>query len=111
MSKNYMIAILKKEASKPVVIKISKNLKSIEKIIGNELEVKEYENVLLIFNKNQKDETLKENTIFDDIKVRGNVMIVGNIKSTGDIRSLNKRELLHYSQKMDIRNNELEKEL
>ena len=111
MSKNYMIAILKKEASKPVVIKISKSLKSIEKIIGNELEVKEYENVLLIFNKNQKDETLKENTIFDDIKVRGNVMIVGNIKSTGDIRSLNKRELLHYSQKMDIMNNELEKEL
>lgn len=111
MSRNYMITIVKKENDKPYIVTIPKRAKSIIKIIGNDYEMIEYETVLLVYNKDQDDENLKENKLFKDIKFKGNIMIVGNIKKRGDIRSLNKRELHRYCKMLNIKSYEEEREI
>jgi len=111
MSKNYMIAILKTPEKPPKIIKIPKRLKDMQKIVGGVIEEKRYEKVLIIYNENQDDSKLKINNIFNDLSVRGTILITGNDEKNGDVRSLNKSEIVKYLKKMKLKQRNIQNEI
>ena len=111
MSKNYMIAILKTPEKPPKIIKIPKRLKDMQKIVGGVIEEKRYEKVLIIYNENQDNSKLKINNIFNDLSVRGTILITGNDEKNGDVRSLNKSEIVKYLKKMKLKQRNIQNEI
>lgn len=111
MSKEYMIIILKAPDQKPHILKIPKRLKDMSNLVGGVIEVKRYEDALIVYNQNQQDINLKENRVFDDLKLKGNILIVGNNEIDGDIMSLRKKQVLKYMSKINGNNKDKEKEL
>lgn len=111
MSKEYMIIISKSPNQKPHITKIPKNLKYMKNLVGGNIEVKRYDDVLIMYNQNQQDINLKENRVFDDLKLKGNVLITGNNEIDGDIISLRKKQLVKYISKINGNNKDKEKEL
>lgn len=103
MSKNYMVIIVKPPNRKPQVIKIPKRLKDMSNLVGGTIEEKRYEKILVVYNENQKDNSLENNNVFDDLKLKGTVLLIGNDENTGDIRSLSKKELVKYMSKMNCK--------
>lgn len=108
MSKEYMIIILKSPKQKAHTLKIPKRLKDMSNLVGGIIEVKRYEDVLIVYNQNQKDINLNENKLFDDLKLKGNILIVGNNEIDGDIMSLRKKQVLKYMSKINGNNKEKE---
>ncbi len=111
MSKEYMIIISKAPNQKPQIMKIPKRLKYMENLVGGNIEEQRYNDVLIVYNQDQKDINLKENKVFEDLKLKGNVLIVGNNEIEGDIMSLRKKQLLKYISKINGNNKDKEKEL
>lgn len=106
-----MICILidpKDPLDKLRVIRIQKKLGIIEKLVGGKLEIMRYEKVLLVYNIEQQKENLNPNKVFNDMNLNGTVLIVGNNENVGDMRSLNKKELKYYINK--IKNKDISKE-
>lgn len=111
MSKNYMVIIEKSPRKKPHIIKIPKRLKDMSKLVGGVIEETRYEDVLIIYNKNQKDENLIQNKLFDNISYKGTILIVGNDEKVGDVMSLRKKQISKYMLKLNgnrkLKENEL----
>ena len=96
MSKSYMYVIYIKENGKIKVLKIPKTIKHMKKLVEGDIEIKQYENVLIVYNINQNDSNLKTNNISESLKLKGNIIIVGNDEKAGDIKSLTKKEIAKY---------------
>lgn len=111
MSKNYMITILKKPNKPPEIIKIPKKLKNMSNLIGGIVEEVIYEKVIIIYNKNQDDLKLKINRVFDDLSLKGNILIAGNYEEEGDIRSLKKSEVVEYLKKIKYKQKDIQNEI
>lgn len=109
MSKEYMIGISKAPNQKAHIIKIPKRLKNMENLVGGVIEIKRYEDVLIVFNHNQKDIILRDNKVFDNLKFKGNILIVGNNEIEGDVMSLRKKQVLKYMSKINENNKGKEK--
>ena len=101
MSKNYMIIIVKAPNQKAYIVKIPKKLKDMSMLVGGTIEMKQHEDVLLIYNENQKDSNLKENKTFDNLNIKGTILIVGNDEIVGDVISLRKKQILKYMKKLN----------
>lgn len=108
MSKEYMVGILKLPNKKPKIIKIAKRLKNISNLIGGEIEEMYYKDVLIIFDREQKSTKLDVNKIFNDLELKGNILIVGNNQKEGDMISLRKRQLVEYMSKINNKSMEIE---
>lgn len=111
MSKNYMITIVKRPNKPPTILKIPKRLKDMERIVGGVIEEKRYDKVLIIYNQNQKDVELKTNSIFEDLSMKGTILITGNDEKSGDVRSLNKSEITKYLKKIKLKNRDIQNEI
>ena len=111
MSKDYMITIVKPPNKPPTVIKISKRLRDMEKIVGGILEEARYEKVLIIYNENQNDTKLEVNNIFNDLSMKGTILITGNDEKNGDVRSLNRSELVKYLKKINHKRRDIQNEI
>lgn len=110
MSKCYMCVIYIKENGKIKVLKIPKTIKHMKKLVEGDIEIKRYEKVLIVYNINQNDSNLKINNISESLKLRGNIIIVGNDEKTGDIRSLTRKEIAKYINNFLNKNNIKERE-
>lgn len=104
LSKNYMVVIIKQPNKKSQVVKIPKKLIDLEKIVGGTVEEKRYDKVLLIYKEKQDDITLEDNKLFEDVSLKGTVIIAGNNENVGDVRSLSKREVIKYLKKLNCKN-------
>ena len=98
---NKDIVIIYKEVGKKAELKKIKNeLKIFENLIGGELEYMQYEDVIIIFKKNQKylQPNIYVNTEFLSIgkSIRGNVIIA--CKENEYIKSLSKDQAIKYLQ-------------
>jgi len=111
MSRDYMITIVKPPNKPPTVIKIPKRLRDMEKLVGGIVEEARYEKVLIIYNENQHDTKLKVNSIFSDLSMRGTILITGNDEKNGDIRSLNRSEIVKYLKKMSFKRRDIQNEI
>lgn len=111
MSKDYMITIVKPPNKAPTVIKIPKRLRDMEKIVGGILEEARYEKVLIIYNENQNDTKLEVNNIFNDLSMKGTILITGNDEKNGDVRSLNRSELVKYLKKINHKRRDIQNEI
>lgn len=103
MSKEYMIAIMKEPNKRARAIKIPKRINNIRDVIGGEFEISQYEKILVMYNKEQSDNLLKTNNILKDLKLRGTVLLTGNIEKYGDMRSLTSRELGFYMNRINTK--------
>ena len=101
MSKDYMVIIVKAPNQKASIIKIPKRLNDMSKLIGGTIEIKQHEDVLLVYNENQKDSNLQENKLFDNLNLKGTILIIGNEERFGDIMSLRKKQILKYIKKLN----------
>ena len=111
MSKDYMIAIVKRPNKPPNIIKMPKRLRDMEIIVGGIVEEKRYEKVLIIYNENQGDVKLKRDCIFKDLSMRGTILITGNDEKNGDVRSLNRSEIAKYLKKIKFKNKDNQNEI
>ena len=111
MSKDYMITIVKPPNKPPTVIKIPKRLRDMEKIVGGILEEARYEKVLIIYNENQNDTKLEVNNIFNDLSMKGTILITGSDEKNGDVRSLNRSELVKYLKKINHKRRDIQNEI
>lgn len=111
MSRDYMITIVKQPNKPPTVIKMPKRLRDMEKLVGGIVEEARYERVLVIYNENQSDIKLKRNKIFKDLSMRGTILITGNDEKNGDVRSLNRSELVKYLKKMIFNRRDIQNEV
>lgn len=109
MSKNYMYVIRKEVNRKPHIFKVAKRIETIRNLVGGEFEMKQYQDVLIIYNKEQKNTNLKENKLFDNLSLKGTILIVGNDEKAGDVMSLRKKQMKKYISK--ILNKDMEKEI
>ena len=105
MSKCYMCVIYIKENGKINVLKIPKTIKYMKKLVEGDIEIKRYEKVLIVYNINQDDSNLKTNNISESLKLKGNIIIVGNDEKIGDIRSLTRKEIAKYINNFLNKNN------
>lgn len=103
VGKEYMIAIMKEPNKKARAIKIPKRISNIRDIIGGEFEIIQYEKILIMYNKEQDNNSLKVNNVLKDLSFKGTVVLTGNIETVGDMRSLNKRELGFYMNRINIK--------
>ncbi len=110
MSKCYMCVIYIKENGKINVLKIPKTIKYMKKLVEGDIEIKRYEKVLIVYNINQDDSNLKTNNISESLKLKGNIIIVGNDEKIGDIRSLTRKEIAKYINNFLNKNNIKERE-
>lgn len=111
MSKNYMVIIVKPPNKRPYVIKIPKRIRDMVNLVGGMFNAERYEDVLIIYNQNQKDENLKSNKVFKDLRLKGTILIVGNNEKEGDIISLRKKQILKYMSKITNKNINKENEI
>lgn len=111
MSKNYMVIIVKPPNKRPYVIKIPKRIRDMVNLVGGMFNAERYEDVLIIYNQNQKDENLKSNKVFKDLRLKGTILIVGNNEKAGDIISLRKKQILKYMSKITNKNINKENEI
>ena len=111
MSKNYMVIIVKPPNKRPYVIKIPKRIRDMVNLVGGMFNAERYEDVLIIYNQNQKDENLKSNKVFKDLRLKGTILIVGNNEKEGDIISLRKKQILKYMSKITNKNIDKENEI
>ena len=110
MSKCYMCVIYIKENGKINVLKIPKTIKYMKKLVEGDIEIKRYEKVLIVYNINQDDSNLKTNNISESLKLKGNIIIVGNDEKIGDIRSLTRKDIAKYINNFLNKNNIKERE-
>ena len=110
MSKCYMCVIYIKENGKINILKIPKTIKYMKKLVEGDIEIKRYEKVLIVYNINQDDSNLKTNNISESLKLKGNIIIVGNDEKIGDIRSLTRKEIAKYINNFLNKNNIKERE-
>ena len=110
MSKCYMCVIYIKKNGKINVLKIPKTIKYMKKLVEGDIEIKRYEKVLIVYNINQDDSNLKTNNISESLKLKGNIIIVGNDEKIGDIRSLTRKEIAKYINNFLNKNNIKESE-
>ena len=110
MSKCYMCVIYIKENGKINVLKIPKTIKYMKKLVEGDIEIKRYEKVLIVYNINQDDSNLKTNNISESLKLKGNIIIVGNDEKIADIRSLTRKEIAKYINNFLNKNNIKERE-
>ena len=110
MSKCYMCVIYIKENGKINVLKIPKTIKYMKKLVEGDIEIKRYEKVLIVYNINQDASNLKTNNISESLKLKGNIIIVGNDEKIGDIRSLTRKEIAKYINNFLNKNNIKERE-
>lgn len=111
MSKNYMVIIVKEPNKKPRILKIPKRIKNMSNLVGGTIEEQRYENVIIVYNANQKDQNLSKNQVFEDLSLKGTILVVGNDEINGDIVSLRKKQVLKYVAKMDFNAKNKEKEI
>lgn len=94
MEKNKYIIVLYANNKKDIsVIKLSNNLKDMEKMIGNKLDMIEKGEVIIIYDKTKNK--LKEGSIDVD-KILGSFLIVGNDKHNSDFISLTNDQIKKY---------------
>ena len=105
-----MCIIYIKENGKINVLKIPKTIKYMKKLVEGDIEIKRYEKVLIVYNINQDDSNLKTNNISESLKLKGNIIIVGNDEKIGDIRSLTRKEIAKYINNFLNKNNIKERE-
>ena len=105
-----MCVIYIKENGKINVLKIPKTIKYMKKLVEGDIEIKRYEKVLIVYNINQDDSNLKTNNISESLKLKGNIIIVGNDEKIGDIRSLTRKEIAKYINNFLNKNNIKERE-
>jgi len=110
MSKDYMFIIIKPPNKAPKVAKIPKRIRDMEKLVNGNIEEMRYKNVLIIYNEKQNDKNLKNNTIFKELSMKGTILITGNDEKNGDVRSLKKREIIYYLNKLNIKQMDFENE-
>ena len=64
MSKNYMVIIVKEPNKRAYIVKIPKKINNMSMLVGGIIEMKQYEDALLVYNQNQKDGKLEKNKAF-----------------------------------------------
>lgn len=111
MSRDYMIIIVKPPNKPPTVTKIPKRLRDMERLVKGIVEEVRYEKVLLVYNENQDDTELKINSIFKNLSMRGTILITGNDEKNGDVRSLNRKEIIKYLKKINYKRKDIQNEI
>lgn len=92
---NNTIVIIYKEVGKdPIFRKVENSIKSFETILGGEIEIIPYEDIVIICRKNR--DTLKANIYINNIgfSIRGNIILVKKVDN--EFVSLNREQAIKY---------------
>ena len=98
------------DKKEPVIRVVWNDLDTMRNIIGNSnLEVAEYNDILVIYDKTSLAKSLPINRYLDDFAIRGTFILAGNDKKELDFKSLTNEQISDYIEKMTLnREEELE---
>lgn len=103
---NVMIIEPNKE---PYIERIWNDLESLRKKIGEEIEVIEYNNVLIVYNLRGLADNIPVNRYIDELAIRGTFIITGNNTKEMDFESLAEEQIEKYTKMFTLdREEELE---
>ncbi len=93
----------------PYTEKIWNDLESLRKKIGQEIEVIEYNKVLIVYNARGLADNMPINRYIDELAIRGTFVITGNNTKELDFESLKEEEIEKYTEMFTLdREEELE---
>lgn len=93
----------------PYIEKIWNDLESLRKKIGQEIEVIEYNKVLIVYNSRGLADNIPVNRYIDDLAIRGTFVITGNNTKELDFESLTEEQIEQYTEMFKLdREEELE---
>ena len=93
----------------PYTEKIWNDLESLRKKIGQEIEVIEYNKVLIVYNSRGLAYNIPVNRYIDDLAIRGTFVITGNNTKELDFESLTEEQIEKYTEMFKLdREEELE---
>ena len=93
----------------PYTEKIWNDLESLRKKIGQEIEVIEYNKVLIVYNARGLADNIPVNRYSDELAIRGTFVITGNNTKELDFESLKEEEIEKYTEMFTLdREEELE---
>lgn len=93
----------------PYTEKIWNDLESLRKKIGQEIEVIEYNKVLIVYNTRGLADNIPVNRCIDELAIRGTFVITGNNTKELDFESLKEEEIEKYTEMFTLdREEELE---
>ena len=93
----------------PYTEKIWNDLESLRKKIGQEIEVIEYNKVLIVYNARGLADNIPVNRYIDELAIRGTFVITGNNTKELDFESLKEEEIEKYTEMFTLdREEELE---
>lgn len=93
----------------PYTEKIWNDLESLRKKIGQEIEVIEYNKVLIVYNARGLVDNIPVNRYIDELAIRGTFVITGNNTKELDFESLKEEEIEKYTEMFTLdREEELE---
>ena len=98
------------DKKEPVIGVVWNDLDTMRNIIGNSnLEVAEYNDILVIYDKTSLAKSLPINRHLDDFAIRGTFILAGNDEKEFDFKSLTNEQISNYIEKMTLnREEELE---
>ena len=82
----------------PYTERIWNDLESLRKKIGQEIEVIEYNKVLIVYNARGLADNMPINRYIDELAIRGTFVITGNNTKELDFESLNDEEIEKYTE-------------
>lgn len=100
MSNNYVVGIYKEVGKIPEFRKVKNTIKDLENLIGGKIEITNFEDSVILFNKNNR--YLKPNIWADNgflklgTTIKGNIFII-NKSINNNYISLTKEQLLNYA--------------
>ncbi len=94
----------------PYIERIWNDLESLRKKIGEEIEVIEYNNVLIVYNSRGLVDNMPVNRYIDELAIRGTFIITGNNTKEMDFESLAEEQIEKYTEMFTL-NREEEVEL
>lgn len=91
----------------PYTKRIWNDLDSLRKIIGEQdIEVEEYEEILLVYNSNGIKDNLPINRYMNGLAIRGTFIITGNNLKEMDFMSLSNEQIDKYMEMFDLEREE-----
>lgn len=110
MLKDLYINVLIKEPNKdPKVVRIRNEIPRIQKILGGDFDLLEYnKDIFIAYNYKAKTLKKEDNIKVKDKQLKGTIIFIGNNEQEGDFRELSAREItsisniLEFEEKVEV---------
>ena len=110
----YIDVLYKQPNKKPKKVRIENNLEDMRKLVGGDIKILNYSDVLLVCNNKGKIKGLEPNVLLKNNMIYGSFFIVGDDKEKADFISLTEKQFTKFKNELlrgNLNNKEMEDDL